>query len=85
MVVERFTQGAHPVYERAAMALHQLRLTVGDRAFFRILKEWPAAYRHRNADARDFIAFCEKLTGRDLDGLFRTWIYEDGRPEKAEG
>ncbi|MEV6318516.1 M1 family metallopeptidase [Streptomyces sp. NPDC051776] len=72
-----------PVYERAAMALHQLRLTVGERDFFRLLKEWTSAYRHRNADAADFIAFCEKLTGRDLGGLFRTWIYEDGRPKKA--
>ncbi|MEU6079896.1 M1 family metallopeptidase [Streptomyces sp. NPDC047108] len=72
-----------PVYDRAAMALHQLRGTVGDRAFFRILKEWPAEYRHRNADAADFFAFCEKLTGRELDQLFTAWIEKDGKPEKA--
>ena len=29
-----------PVYTRGAMAVHQLRLAVGDRDFFRILRGW---------------------------------------------
>ncbi|MGP4003291.1 M1 family metallopeptidase [Streptomyces sp. 8N706] len=70
-----------PVYERGAMVLHQLRIAVGDKTFFRILKEWPTTYRHRNADARDFIAFCEKAADEDLSELFDTWLYGEGRPE----
>ncbi|MGP3924030.1 M1 family metallopeptidase [Streptomyces sp. 8N616] len=72
-----------PVYDRGAMALHQLRRAVGDRAFFRILKGWPAEYRHRNADTGDFIAYCEERTGHDLDELFDAWLYKDGRPSRA--
>ncbi|MET8679228.1 M1 family metallopeptidase [Streptomyces sp. NPDC004647] len=70
-----------PVYERGAMVLQQLRLAVGDRTFFEILKEWPAEYRHGNADADDFIAFCEKKADEDLGELFDTWLYKDGRPD----
>lgn len=61
-----------PVYERGAMALQQLRNVVGDETFFRILREWPAAYRHGNADTADFIAFCEararEVAGRKVAG-----------------
>ncbi|MFI1964123.1 M1 family metallopeptidase [Streptomyces pathocidini] len=72
-----------PVYERAAMLLHQLRRTVGEKTFFRILKEWPAEHRHGNADARDFIAFCEQRSGKDLSRLFDTWLYGKGRPGRS--
>ncbi|MFJ8675070.1 M1 family metallopeptidase [Streptomyces sp. NPDC093589] len=70
-----------PVYERGAMLLQQLRLAVGDKTFFSILKEWPAEHRHANADAEDFIAFCEERTDEDLTDLFDDWLYGEGRPD----
>ncbi|MEU5214351.1 M1 family metallopeptidase [Streptomyces sp. NPDC020742] len=72
-----------PVYERGAMVLQQLRNAVGDRTFFRILKEWPAKYRYRNADSKDFIAFCQERTEVDLTGLFDTWLYGKGKPHRV--
>ncbi|POX38469.1 metallopeptidase [Streptomyces sp. Ru73] len=72
-----------PVYERGAMVLQQLRNAVGDRTFFRILKEWPAEYRHRTASSRDFIAFCERRAHKDLSGLFDTWLYGKGKPDRT--
>ncbi|TJZ42718.1 M1 family metallopeptidase [Streptomyces piniterrae] len=70
-----------PVYERGAMLLQQLRNAVGDKTFFKILKEWPAEYRHSNADAKDFIAFCEERTDVDLTDLFKDWLYGKGKPD----
>ncbi|QHC26108.1 M1 family metallopeptidase [Streptomyces sp. GS7] len=72
---------ATPVYERGAMVLQQLRNAVGDKTFFSILKEWPAKYRHANADTKDFIAFCQERTDEDLTDLFDDWLYGEGRPD----
>ncbi|MCM2580385.1 M1 family metallopeptidase [Streptomyces meridianus] len=69
-----------PVYERSAMLLQQLRRAVGDTAFFRILKGWPARYRHRNAATADFVAYCERVTGKELSELFDVWLYAEQRP-----
>ncbi|MCK7627323.1 M1 family metallopeptidase [Streptomyces sp. RS10V-4] len=70
-----------PVYERGAMVLQQLRNAVGDKAFFAILKEWPAKFRHANADSGDFIAFCQDRTDEDLTDLFDDWLYGEGQPD----
>lgn len=44
------------VYKRGALTLHALRLTVGDEAFFRILREWTAAHRHSGIHTAEFVA-----------------------------
>ncbi|WP_327688624.1 M1 family metallopeptidase [Streptomyces tubercidicus] len=72
-----------PVYERGAMLLQELRNAVGDKTFFTILREWPAEYRYRNADSADFIAFCQERTDVDLTGLFDTWLYGKGKPDRV--
>ncbi|WP_143589319.1 M1 family metallopeptidase, partial [Streptomyces angustmyceticus] len=72
------------VYMRGAMMLQELRNTIGDKAFFAILREWPAKYRYGNADARDFIDFCQEHTDVDLGPLFQDWLYGTGKP-KREG
>ncbi|KQZ06036.1 hypothetical protein ASD19_13115 [Microbacterium sp. Root53] len=43
------------VYKRGALALHALRLTVGDDAFFGILRAWTAAHRDGTAKTADFL------------------------------
>lgn len=68
------------VYTRGAMTLHALRLTIGDDAFMRLLTRWPATYRYGNVSTRTFIQFVERLTHRDLDGFFDTWVYQPGKP-----
>ncbi|MFF5172149.1 M1 family metallopeptidase [Micromonospora sp. NPDC000089] len=71
------------VYDRGAMALHQLRLAVGDDAFFRILPAWTAAHRYGNGTIAQLQALAEQISGLDLDGLFTTWLFTPGRPELA--
>ena len=68
------------VYNRGAMTLQALRLKIGDRAFFQVLRQWPTTYRHGNVSTQTFIRFVERLTHRDLDTFFQTWLYRPGKP-----
>ncbi|MFC3500375.1 M1 family metallopeptidase [Micromonospora krabiensis] len=69
------------VYDRGAMALHQLRLAVGDDAFFAILPAWAAEHRYGNGTIARFQALAERISGLDLDDLFTTWLFTAGRPD----
>jgi aminopeptidase N len=68
------------VYSRGAMTLQALRLKIGDRAFFRVLNQWPTTYRHGNVSTQTFIRFVERLTHRDLGAFFHSWLYQAGKP-----
>ncbi|MEV0090322.1 M1 family metallopeptidase [Streptomyces sp. NPDC050738] len=69
-----------PVYYRGAMVLHQVRKAVGDKAFFRILKSWTAERKGTSATTAEFIALCEKTSGKKLDKIFDNWLYKKGKP-----
>ena len=69
------------VYTRGALTLQALRLTIGDDAFMRLLTRWPATYRYGNVSTQTFIQFVERLTHRDLDEFFQTWLYQPGKPQ----
>ncbi|MEK8109996.1 M1 family aminopeptidase [Micromonospora sp. M12] len=71
------------VYDRGAMTLHQLRLAVGDDAFFEILPTWTAEHRYGNGTIAQFQALAERISGLDLDDLFTTWLFTAGRPDVA--
>jgi aminopeptidase N len=68
------------VYNRGAMALQALRMTIGDRDFLRLLTLWPATHRYGNVSTQEFIRFVERLTHRNLDAFFHTWLYQSGKP-----
>jgi len=36
--------------------------------------------RHGNATVGQFIDLAEEVSGRDLSGLFRRWLYRRGKP-----
>ncbi|MFI6260817.1 M1 family metallopeptidase [Micromonospora sp. NPDC051006] len=62
------------VYKRGALAVHALRRTVGDDAFFRILRAWTAERRDGNATTEDLIVLAERVSGRQLRSLFDAWL-----------
>jgi aminopeptidase N len=68
------------VYQRGALTLHALRSTVGDRAFFALLREWTTTYRHATATTDDFRTLAARHTNIDLSPLFRDWLYADPLP-----
>ncbi|MCF3134995.1 M1 family metallopeptidase [Streptomyces olivochromogenes] len=72
-----------PVYARGAMTLHELRRAVGDQAFFRILRGWATAHRDDHGTTAQFVKLAERESGKDLDGLFRTWLYTSGKPNRV--
>jgi aminopeptidase N len=70
------------VYERGGMTLQALRVTVGDSAFFEILRTWAAQMRDRNATTAEFVALAERISGKQLDNLFQAWLYDKTRPPR---
>ena len=64
------------------MTLHALRLTVGDPAFFRVLRRWTERNRHGNVRTSDFVALAERESGQDLARFFRAWLTGPTAPPK---
>ncbi|MET8582658.1 M1 family metallopeptidase [Streptomyces collinus] len=77
---QRDTMFASAVYQRGAMTLQALREKIGDKAFFRLLPAWTRLHRYGNADTADFVRLAERVSGRKLDDLFRTWLFTTGKP-----
>jgi hypothetical protein len=69
-----------PVYVRGAMTLQVLRDTVGDTAFFRILRTWASQHRGGNVHTDQFVALAERISGQQLDALFEAWLFTPGLP-----
>jgi aminopeptidase N len=69
-----------PVYARGAAALHALRLTVGDKAFFAGVRRWVERHEDGTATTEDFERVYEKVSGRDLDAFFEAWLRTPSRP-----
>jgi aminopeptidase N len=70
-----------PVYDRGAMTLQALRQKVGEATFLQIVRSWYAENRFSNVTTQDFISLAERVSGRQLDGFFQVWLFEEGRPE----
>jgi aminopeptidase N len=68
------------VYVRGAMAVHALRVEVGDRDFFRILRAWTSRRGGGNDTVPQFIRLAERISGEELDDLFRTWLFTGSKP-----
>ncbi|MFF5053795.1 M1 family metallopeptidase [Micromonospora sp. NPDC000663] len=68
------------VYQRGGMTLHALRVAVGDKAFFEIVKAWAADKRNGTATTAEFVALAERLSGKKLGPLFEAWLYGTKRP-----
>ncbi len=68
------------IYDRGGLTLQALREKVGDRTFFRILRDWAAQNRYGNVKTAQFIALAERDSGRDLRHFFDGWLYQPAKP-----
>ena len=68
------------VYNKAAMVLHMLRITIGDRAFFSGLRNY--LYLHQNGFAfgYDLKNALEDASQLDLTSFFDAWVKGEGYP-----
>ena len=72
-------------YDGGATALHALRRTIGDEAFFAGLRDWVATFIDSTAVTGDFQAVMEEASGESLDAFFQTWIHADEFPSRLPG
>ncbi len=68
------------VYFRGALTLHALRLTVGDDAFFDILRTWASRESGEAVSTPAFIDLAESISHQQLDDLFDAWLYTPTKP-----
>ena len=68
-------------YDGGGAALHALRLTIGDTAFFAGARSWVKDHMDSAATTDDFQATMEKASGSDLDDFFATWVHAPNRPD----
>ncbi len=61
-------------YERGALTLHALRLTIGDATFFELVQTWTATYRYANATTADFVQLANRISGEDLTDFLHRWL-----------
>lgn len=73
------------VYKRGALALHALRLTIGDEAFFGILRAWTSRWGGRAAKTTHFLALCEELSGSEAVAVLEHWLDDTVVPRLPEG
>jgi aminopeptidase N len=72
-------------YEGGGAAVHALRLTVGDEAFFAGTRAWVAAHLDSSATTDDLRATMETASGLDLGPFFATWVEAAERPPRFPG
>ena len=68
------------VYKRGALALHALRCTVGDAAFFALLRSWVDGHRFGVVTTADFEAHVHDQTGLDPASVLGPWLHEQALP-----
>ncbi|MFC7529185.1 M1 family metallopeptidase [Actinoplanes sp. GCM10030250] len=68
------------VYKRGALTVHALRLRIGDRPFFSLLRSWTAEYRHRTVTTEQFRAHAGRYAAEPLDALFTAWLDRPALP-----
>ncbi len=62
------------IYKRGALTLHALRQHLGDDAFFGLLQQWTAKYRHATVSTEQFTDLAAHFTDRPLRALWDSWL-----------
>src|SRR6266498_36751 len=67
-------------YQKGAWVMHMLRMTLGDDAFFRGIRDYYDAHKNGTASSEDLRASLEKASAQNLKDFFARWIYGAGHP-----
>ena len=68
------------VYKRGALTLHALRRTLGDQAFFDLVRGWTSQHRHALVTTEDFRAAVERAGGPEAVAVLSRWIDDEALP-----
>jgi aminopeptidase N len=72
----------YEVYDGGAVVLHALRLTIGDEAFFTLLRRWVAENIGESRTSEDFISLAEEVSKQSLQQFFDDWLYATDLPDQ---
>lgn len=80
--------GARIPYHRGALSLASLRESLGDKEFFKIIRNWNnketdstvAGYYNKAVSTTDFISFAQNLSNKNLQLITNDWLYGTVRP-----
>ena len=72
------------VYMRGGLTLHVLRRTVGDDAFFDLLRTWLDRYGGSSASTADFEALAAEVGGQDVRPLLDAWLRSPRLPRLSD-
>jgi hypothetical protein len=67
-------------YVKASHVIHQLRMLLGDDAFFHGVRNYLNKYTYGFASTEDFLLLMEESSGKDLKLFFEHWVYGDAHP-----
>ena len=73
------------VYVRGAMTLQALRVTIGDPAFFELLRQWYATNAGGHGTTRAFVVLAEQVSGQELSDFFHEWLFTETKPDLPSG
>ncbi|GAA2932991.1 M1 family metallopeptidase [Microbacterium luteolum] len=62
------------VYKRGALALHALRLTIGDGLFFTVTRTWASRFEGLAVTTDDFLGLVDEIAGAEGRALMRAWL-----------
>jgi len=68
------------LYKRGALTLQALRQTLGDRAFFELLRSWATTNRHGTVTTDAFRAHSAQFSGSSLSALLSAWLDQPALP-----
>ena len=68
------------VYKRGALAVHALRLHLGDERFFALLTGWLGEHRAGNVTTEMFLEHVRGAAGEDAAALLEPWLFETALP-----
>ena len=71
---------AGATYDRGAATLYALRTTIDDPVFSQLLRQWTTVHRHGTVTTADFVTLAERISGKQLDAFFTTWLYTPVKP-----
>ena len=74
---------AYPVYERGGMAVQALRHRIGNRAFTVVLRRWVDERADGTGRVGQLRRLAEEVSGEDLAGFFKAWLYTPERPRRT--
>lgn len=63
------------IYSKGALFLDALRKDVGEKAFWKGLKEYTLQNQHKSVESKDFQMAMEKSAGKSLSKIFERWVY----------